>query len=421
MRLLSVNIYFDPDSFGGATIIAEHMAQELDAKPGFDMTAVSARFAHVPAASVVRYRTKHGFDGYSIGLPFAVRDHDTKRYANPMFDHALRSILETLKPDAVHVHCVQEIGASFFDVLCEMHIPFAVTVHDFWWLCARQFMIDSKGHYCNQTRINYARCAETCGELGFISQRGEYLARQLNKADLILTPSGFAREMLTANGINAEKIVVNGNGITMPGPAYPQLRKDYSSEKICFGYIGGPGPIKGWDIIRAAFADVRFEDAKVIAVDAGELIGQSWRNDLEQGWSGAELKILPGYTSDTLDEMFARFDVLLAPARWKETFGLAVREAIVRGIWVIASDAGGLSEDIVDGQNGRIIPFPPDAQSLRKAIHERLSADRAPFRNGQKINTIGDQALQLAGLLEAMVMQNNSPGPALRKSQGDLL
>lgn len=413
MRLLSVNIYFDPDSFGGATIIAEHMAQELDAGNSFDLTAISARFAHLPAASVVRYRTKYGFDGYSIGLPFAAREQDAQHYANPIFDEAFRTILDVLQPDAVHVHCVQEIGASFFDLLVENRVPFAVTVHDFWWLCARQFMIDAEGHYCNQTRIDYARCAETCGDRQFISQRGDYLVRQLGKADLILTPSGFARDILIANGLDADAIVVNGNGITLPGPSYSKMRKDFTSEKICFGYIGGPGPIKGWDLIRAAFADIPFEDAKVIAVDAGELIGQSWRADLEQGWTGAELEILPGYTSETLDEMFARFDVLLAPARWKETFGLAVREAIVRGIWVIASDAGGLSEDIIDGENGRIIPFPPDTQTLSHAVRERMSADRLPVRNGRKINTIGDQAEQLAGLLKAMVSQkaNRQPVP----------
>ncbi len=48
--------------------------------------------------------------------------------------------------------------------------------------------------------------------------------------------------------------------------------------------------------------------------------------------------------------------MLLFPTQWK-SFGLTVREALIRDVWVIATDAGGVVEDIVDGKNGNIIPF----------------------------------------------------------------
>ena len=55
-----------------------------------------------------------------------------------------------------------------------------------------------------------------------------------------------------------------------------------------------------------------------------------------------EIVIVPPYNRETMDEFFASIDVLLFPSQWKESFGLTVREAIARGVWVIATEAGGV-------------------------------------------------------------------------------
>jgi glycosyltransferase involved in cell wall biosynthesis len=48
--------------------------------------------------------------------------------------------------------------------------------------------------------------------------------------------------------------------------------------------------------------------------------------------------------ADDLDEVLTSTRVLLAPSLWPETFGYIVPEAMLRGIPVLASDAGGLRE-----------------------------------------------------------------------------
>jgi len=48
--------------------------------------------------------------------------------------------------------------------------------------------------------------------------------------------------------------------------------------------------------------------------------------------------------ADDLDEVLASTRVLLAPSLWPETFGYIVPEAMLRGVPVLASDAGGLRE-----------------------------------------------------------------------------
>ena len=86
----------------------------------------------------------------------------------------------------------------------------------------------------------------------------------------------------------------------------------------------------------------------------------------------AKYEILPAYTQDNIDDFFNSIDVLLFPTQWKESFGLTVREAIVRNVWVITTDAGGPVEDIIEGVNGNIIPFDSDYKVLAKAIQNTI-------------------------------------------------
>jgi O-antigen biosynthesis protein len=64
--------------------------------------------------------------------------------------------------------------------------------------------------------------------------------------------------------------------------------------------------------------------------------------------------------------------VLLFPTQWKESFGLTVREALARNVWVITTDAGGVVEDIKPGRNGYIIPFLDTGEALKQAVIDTL-------------------------------------------------
>ncbi|HMN27793.1 MAG TPA: glycosyltransferase family 4 protein, partial [Caldilineaceae bacterium] len=63
----------------------------------------------------------------------------------------------------------------------------------------------------------------------------------------------------------------------------------------------------------------------------------------------------------------------LAPSIWPEPFRLVVIEAMMSGRPVIASKTGGVTDLVVDGETGLLVP-PGDPTALRQAI-ERLLAD----------------------------------------------
>jgi glycosyltransferase involved in cell wall biosynthesis len=61
-----------------------------------------------------------------------------------------------------------------------------------------------------------------------------------------------------------------------------------------------------------------------------------------------------------------RASVFVHPARW-EGFGLAVLEAMVAGLPVVATNVSALPELVVDGETGLLVP-PDDAEALARAI-----------------------------------------------------
>lgn len=90
------------------------------------------------------------------------------------------------------------------------------------------------------------------------------------------------------------------------------------------------------------------------------------------------------------------------PSFWKESFGLTAREALLRDVWVIASDAGGLAEDILDGQNGTILGFPPTKDELKVAIEAALDRPKRPLPFKDRITTLESQADELDKYLRSI-------------------
>jgi glycosyltransferase involved in cell wall biosynthesis len=81
---------------------------------------------------------------------------------------------------------------------------------------------------------------------------------------------------------------------------------------------------------------------------------------------GVELRIfLPGRVPDVA-AWLRRARVFVHPARW-EGFGLAVLEAMLAGLPVVASNVSSLPELVADGETGLLVP-PDDATALARGI-----------------------------------------------------
>ncbi len=200
---------------------------------------------------------------------------------------------------------------------------------------------------------------------------------------------------------------VNKNGVTLPSSNYPQIRAGLQGErnKTVFGFVGGPGSIKGSDKIIEAFGKIVRTDYTLKIVDAAAKIGASWQN--RHYWNiPGQLEFVPGYLQEEMDEFFAGIDVLLFPSQWKESFGLTVREALARDVWVVATNAGAIAEDLQDGINATVIPFGSGVNELRHAIEPLLESNQwKTYTNplADKIRGFDAQAKELSEYLGAIL------------------
>ena len=80
---------------------------------------------------------------------------------------------------------------------------------------------------------------------------------------------------------------------------------------------------------------------------------------------------------DAMLAEIAAASVVLVPSRIIEGFALVALEAAHLGRPVVATDVGGLSETVIDGVTGLLVP-PEDADALATAVDRLLAApDRA--------------------------------------------
>jgi len=403
-RVLSANIFFAPRSFGGATVVAEQMSRLIARNSDLEQFI----FTSLPPEAVIPYNLAryeaHGVTVLGMGLPDALAassDFENKATV-PVFDAVLKSVA----PDLVHLHSIQGLGALLADSCRRAGIPFIVTLHDAWWICGRQFMINNRGQYCGQTTIKTEICAKCVDNPSLNNYRQQMLASTLKSATALLVPSRFTKNLYVANGFEAEKIHINKNGVLAPAQHY---RKN-PSKTIRFGYVGGNTPIKGIHLISRAFSTIDRADYELVVVDNLLNLGSHSFDEHSIKIPG-RVKIIPGYNQASIDEFFSNIDVLLFPTQWKETFGLTIREALVRDVWVISSDAGGTVEDIIDGTNGTIIPLTSDERYLKDAIvsvldnQERFLNHRNPFKND--ITLFDTQALELQSFYEGIIGESS--------------
>ena len=366
-HVLVVNVHFDPDNYGGATIVAGEVARHLLAR-GRRVTAIATMdVPELPAYTVVKSH-RDGIDTYRINM--APGPAPTSRYWDDQMTARVVQIARQVGAEVAHLHCLQGLGAGLIPGLKAAGLPVILSVHDFWWLCQRQFMVQPDGRYCGQDPVRLGQCAGCVSTLSHLRARNEALFEAIRHADLVTFPSAFAHGLSMRSGLPARRSVIWENGITRPGPQFFdwQAERRAGSNRMTFGFVGGPSAVKGWPLVRAAFQRLERTDFDGIVVD-GSLDGSWWRPAMLQGMRG-DWAIHPRYEQAAgLDQFYARIDVLLFLSQWREAFGLVVREAISRGVRVIQTDGGGASEHRA---RSRKLPIGAGPEELSTILHQEL-------------------------------------------------
>jgi glycosyltransferase involved in cell wall biosynthesis len=140
-----------------------------------------------------------------------------------------------------------------------------------------------------------------------------------------------------------------------------------SPDEFVVGSLGRLHAQKGYDVLLRALA--RLDGATAVIVGDGEerpaLLG------LAADLHVLDRLTLPGWY-DEARQRLAGFDVFALPSRF-EAFPLSIVEAMLGGLPVVASDVGSVSEAVIDGKTGILVP-PEDPVALAEAL-QRLADD----------------------------------------------
>ncbi|MCC6850565.1 MAG: glycosyltransferase [Deltaproteobacteria bacterium] len=310
-----------------------------------------------------------------------------RAYRHPEVAPVFARFLARARPDVVHFHSIQALGADLLAVARAHGVPVVVTMHDWWWWCARLFLVDDTDYVCPQ-RVASERCGCAPG-LDFVARR-VHLETCLAYADRILTPSRLLADAAIANGVPAARVGVVPNGITPRGPR-PARRPG----PVRFGWFGGPDHrMKGLPTLLAA-ADRAACGGFEVAVYAGGAVRRRGLGRALVDRVGHALPVpltvddrivvAPAFAPAELPAVLATLDCLVVPSRMRESYSLVTREALAAGVPVIASDCGGPLEIVRPGHNGLVFAT-GDADDLAACLRrfvvepglaERLAAGAA--------------------------------------------
>ncbi len=194
---------------------------------------------------------------------------------------------------------------------------------------------------------------------------------------------GIQREAIAA-GVPAERVfdipnTVDTERFHPAAPGEPERRRaefGWPADRPIGIFVGRLSREKG--IVDLLHAWERIPPPATLLVVGPDMPGHPW----DEGARARELAaspalagrvILTGATSDPAPFHRAA-DFAIVPSHW-ESFGLSAAEAMASGLAVAASAVGGLTDYIVDGTNGLLVP-PQNPGALASAI-QRLIGDPA--------------------------------------------
>ena len=150
-------------------------------------------------------------------------------------------------------------------------------------------------------------------------------------------------------------------------PDCASMRREFGLDEdmIAIAAAGQLIPRKGHRHLLEAMSTLRLTHPELRLV----IFGEGYLNNQLRAQASAlglgDAVQFAGYRDD-LDALIGCFDLFVHPAS-AEGLGIAVLKASAAGLAVVACDAGGLCESVVDGQTGLLVA-PGDADALGQAI-----------------------------------------------------
>jgi glycosyltransferase involved in cell wall biosynthesis len=319
-----------------------------------------------------------------------------------------RRMLGRFTPDVVHLHNIHaHITPSVILEARQHGVPVVWTLHDYKLVCPNShFLIDATGKIC-----------EACGQGNFLPalrnrcKKGSYSASALaaleayghklmgvkRRVNRFLTPSSFLRGKIITGGIPAPRVT------HLPLFLQDEMFNGGVEDQGYLLFLGKLDPIKGiYPLLEAA--RLAPEVKLLLAGGVNATVAGALNNLLP-----ANARYLGMKSREEVRRLLAGARALVLPSIWYENQPLAILEAFAAGKPVIASDLGGMTELVKDGERGLLVPHgdvtalaegmrwmsanPGKAKDMGKAAQVYAIKTHAPDYHYQKVKQIYEEVI----------------------------
>jgi glycosyltransferase involved in cell wall biosynthesis len=396
MRVAQVSAHYPPNFISGGTLVPRRIARAV-AAAGHEAFVYAGHLDSARPALSTWTDTDTGDFG-TVNIRW-IETHpytswgDEKNWKNPAVESDFRSWLEEIRPDVVHLHSLQTLGGTLVRAAKESGAAVIVTSHDWWWQCTRQFLVDRDMTPCSLV-VGCGMCACERGR-DVADRRMAALAPELAHADVILAPSASAARTFLANGVPADLLEVDENGLPSVGTdsAPPTPRTGDGPLRLLFA--GGNDEVKGGPLLLRV--------ARRLAEEAPDA---DWQLDMYGTRDDGrpvppQVRLLDPFQPEERAGILERADVLVLASIMRESHSILTREALGAGLAVVATDTLGPEEAVAEGVNGWLVPA-GDEDTLLARLRE-LVADPVAARShtgkgsASEVRALSDQ---VAGLIE---------------------
>ena len=300
-----------------------------------------------------------------------------------------QAILE-FDPDLIYVHKLAELEVLEQLLLCRRTSVRMVHDHDIY--CMRSY----KYNYFTRkicTRPASWRCLLPCMAFVVRNTEGSWPVRwvsykdkkreiRLNhRFDRMLVVTEYMREELLRNGFQAERISLMP---PVPLPGESGLRSDFGGRNLIL-YVGQIVRGKGVDVLLRALAQVK-EPFECVILGDGRQRSQCERLSEQLGLS-QRVRFAGFVPQEQLKEYFRQASMVAISSVWPEPIATVGLEVMRYALPVVAFDAGGIRDWLIDGHNGFLVEWMNTALYARRI--DELMADK------EKARQMGQAGFQL--------------------------
>ncbi len=411
MRILLLTHFLGGNHLGGTEVLTLAMAHGLQAQ-GHEVQVVCAEDWDTATSHKIESSTEV-FQGVPIHrLHFNWKKApDVFRYLydNPEVETYISTYLTQFKPDIVHITSCYALSASIITVAHEHKIPCVLTATDFWFLCARNTLLQRDDSLCTGPDDAW-KCAKCnlhdakiyrwprlilpeqiiapillqAGKSPFLtSQRGvrgmhgnwekrfTFLAEALQKVDYIATASQFLRSLFVQYGTPQEKIHYSAYGLDTRWAT--QYKNKTPAEALRIGFIGQILPMKGPDLLIKAFQQMKSSRPLQLIIYGDLSKWPDYGQSLQELATGDErIRFAGTFKNNKMGEVLSEIDVLVVPSTWYD-FPLVIPSALATNTPVVTTNIPGMNELIQSEVNGLLFErydWQGLAQQLQRLANE---------------------------------------------------